>query len=79
MPRIGNPPLYTRLLTSVMIKKRQEEFLHMPPLDLRVVKRRCDNYWKTKGPFFSVTHTIRHGCHNRDSVGLDRTHWRPQA
>lgn len=24
MPRIGNPPLYTRLLTSVMVKKRQE-------------------------------------------------------
>ncbi|HEY4494791.1 MAG TPA: MBL fold metallo-hydrolase, partial [Candidatus Paceibacterota bacterium] len=26
MPRIGNPPIYTRMLTSVMIKKRQEEF-----------------------------------------------------
>jgi hypothetical protein len=32
MPRIGNPPLYTRMLTSVMVKKRQEEFTHVPPL-----------------------------------------------
>jgi hypothetical protein len=36
MPRIGNPPLYTRMLTSVMIKKRQEEFTHFPALDIKI-------------------------------------------
>jgi ribonuclease J len=59
MPRIGNPPLYTRLLTSVMIKKRQEEFLHMPPLDLRVIEKdETITVGKLKVRFFSVTHTI---------------------
>ena len=59
MPRIGNPPLYTRLLTSVMIKKRQEEFLHMPPLDLRVIEKNDTiTVGKLKVKFFSVTHTI---------------------
>jgi ribonuclease J len=65
MPRIGNPPLYTRLLTSVMIKKRQEEFLHMPPLDLRVVEKdETITVGKLKIRFFSVTHTIP------DAMGL---------
>ncbi|MDR3558722.1 MAG: ribonuclease J, partial [Candidatus Pacebacteria bacterium] len=65
MPRIGNPPLYTRLLTSVMIKKRQEEFLHMPPLDLRVVEKNDTiTVGKIKVRFFSVTHTIP------DAMGL---------
>ena len=65
MPRIGNPPLYTRLLTSVMIKKRQEEFLHMPPLDLRVVEKNDTiTVGKLKVRFFSVTHTIP------DAMGL---------
>src|SRR3990167_4023433 len=30
MERIGNPPLYTRNLTSIIIRKRQDEFLHLP-------------------------------------------------
>ena len=65
MPRIGNPPLYTRLLTSVMIKKRQEEFLHMPPLDIRVVEKNdIITVGKLKVRFFSVTHTIP------DAMGL---------
>jgi len=65
MPRIGNPPLYTRLLTSVMIKKRQEEFLHLPPLDLRVVEKgETITVGKIKVRFFSVTHTIP------DAMGL---------
>jgi ribonuclease J len=65
MPRIGNPPLYTRLLTSVMIKKRQEEFLHMPPLDLRVVEKdETITVGKLKVRFFAVTHTIP------DAMGL---------
>jgi ribonuclease J len=65
IPRIGNPPIYTRLLTSVMIKKRQEEFLHMPPLDLRVVEKNDTiTVGKLKVRFFSVTHTIP------DAMGL---------
>ncbi|MDE2078829.1 MAG: RNase J family beta-CASP ribonuclease [Patescibacteria group bacterium] len=36
--RIGNPPIYTQYLTSLMIKKRQEEFPHLPPVDLRVLE-----------------------------------------
>ena len=39
MPRIGNPPLYTRLLTSVLVQKRQEEFPHVAKLDIRVVEK----------------------------------------
>lgn len=65
MPLIGNPPIYTRLLTSVMIKKRQEEFPHLPPLDIRVVEKEdtlqiADHRIR----FFSVTHTIP------DSMGI---------
>ena len=37
MPRIGNPPLYTRQFGALMIQKRQEEFPHLPPLDLKVL------------------------------------------
>lgn len=59
MPRIGNPPIYTRMLTSVMIKKRQEEFTHLPPLDLKIVEKdetvKIGNF---KIRFFAVTHTI---------------------
>lgn len=59
MPRIGNPPLYTRLLTSVMIKKRQEEFAHLPALDIKVVEKdETLTLGKLKIKFFAVTHTI---------------------
>jgi ribonuclease J len=39
MPRIGNPPIYTRNLDRLMIKKRQEEFPHVDPLDIRIVEK----------------------------------------
>src|SRR6202042_168779 len=35
---IGYPPIYTRRLTSVMIRKRQEEFPHLKPLDIKEVE-----------------------------------------
>ncbi len=35
--RIGNPPLYTQFITSLMILKRQEEFPHLPKIDMHVV------------------------------------------
>lgn len=59
MPRIGNPPLYTRMLTSVMIKKRQEEFTHVPPLDIKIVEKdETITLGALKVKFFAVTHTI---------------------
>ncbi len=65
MPKIGNPPLYTRNLTALMIKKRQEEFPYLPPLDIIVVEKeeriKIGNF---KVHFFGVTHTIP------DSMGV---------
>jgi ribonuclease J len=59
MPRIGNPPLYTRLLTSILIQKRQEEFQHVPKLDIKVVEKdETLTLGKLKIKFFAVTHTI---------------------
>ncbi len=59
MGRIGNPPLYTRMLTSVMIKKRQEEFLQTPPLDIKIVEKdETIKIGALKVKFFAVTHTI---------------------
>ncbi len=59
MPRIGNPPLYTRLLTSILIQKRQEEFTHVPKLDIKVVeKEETLTLGGLKIKFFAVTHTI---------------------
>jgi ribonuclease J len=65
MERIGNPPLYTRSLTSVMIRKRQEEFAHLPELNIKVVEKEDTiTVGKLKIKFFAVTHTIP------DSMGL---------
>ncbi len=35
---IGNPPIYTQYLTSLMVKRRQEEFPHLPELRLQAVE-----------------------------------------
>ncbi len=65
MDRIGNPPLYSRALTTVMIKKRQEEFPHLPTLDIRVVEKEDTiMLGKVRVRFFAVTHTIP------DSMGI---------
>ena len=59
MPKLGNPPLYTSLLTSVMIKKRQEEFPYLPKLDIRLVeKHESLQLGDLKIRFFGATHTI---------------------
>lgn len=63
--RIGNPPIYTRKLTGVMIKKRNEEFPHLPQADVREVEG--NETIKVGGvsiTFFAVTHTIP------DSMGV---------
>ncbi len=65
MGRIGNPPIYSRSLTTVMIQKRQEEFPDSPKLNIHTVDRediiRAGNL---RVRFFSVTHTIP------DSMGV---------
>lgn len=59
MERIGNPPIYTQYLTSLMIKKRQEEFPHLDPVDMHVVKEgESFTVGKTKVKTFPVTHSI---------------------
>jgi|GEM_PF-13412 len=64
-PKIGNPPIYTSLLTAVMIKKRQEEFPHLPKLNIQVVNHQeVLRLGKLKVRFFETTHTIP------DSLGL---------
>ena len=65
MYRIGNPPIYSRALTTVMIKKRQEEFPQLPPLDIKMVEKEDTIIMgKLKVKFFAVTHTIP------DSMGI---------
>lgn len=65
MDRIGNPPIYTRNLTSIMIRKRQAEFPHLPNLDIRVIeKNEVIRTGELALRFFSVTHTVP------DSMGV---------
>ena len=65
MGRIGNPPIYTREITSLMIKKRQEEFKHLPSLNINIINP-GDSIKLGNLPveFFPVTHSIP------DSVGV---------
>jgi ribonuclease J len=61
MEKIGNPPIYTREFGALLIKKRQEEFPHLPPLDIRIVEKEdgavpiSDDL---KVRFFGLTHSI---------------------
>lgn len=65
MDRIGNPPIYTRNLTSIMIQKRQAEFPHVAPLDIRTVEKNDKiKIGELSIRFFGVTHTIP------DSMGI---------
>jgi ribonuclease J len=57
--RIGNPPVYTQYLTSLMILKRQEEFPHIAPLTMNVVKEgESFTVGGLKVKTFPVTHSI---------------------
>jgi len=59
MERIGNPPIYTQNLSSLMILKRQEEFPHMEPFKMNVVKEgEHFTVGKTRIKTFAVTHSI---------------------
>ena len=57
--KIGNPPIYARNFTALMIKKRQEEFSHLPPIDLRVIeKNESIKVGNMRVNFFAVSHSI---------------------
>jgi ribonuclease J len=61
MDALGNPPIYAREFAAIMIKKRQEEFPHMPALNIKVVDGNTDFLPITaniKLKFFGVTHSI---------------------
>ncbi len=63
--RIGYPPIYTRRLTAVMIRKRQDEFPHLKQLTIHEVeKEETVRAGDLRVSFFSVTHTIP------DSMGI---------
>ncbi|MFP4539760.1 MAG: ribonuclease J [Candidatus Paceibacterota bacterium] len=65
MERLGNPPIYSRALTTVMIQKRQEEFPDSPKLQLyNVEDEDVIKAGNLRVRFFSVTHTIP------DSMGV---------
>lgn len=65
LSRIGNPPVYSRNLSILLMKKRQAEFPHLPAIRENIVERddviTCG---KIRVKFFGVTHTIP------DSMGL---------
>lgn len=56
---IGYPPIYSRRLTTVMIKKRQEEFPYQKTLDIREVEKTDKiKLGNLTVKFFAVHHTI---------------------
>lgn len=65
LSRIGNPPVYSRNLTVLMLKKRQAEFTHLPALNAIVVEKGEQiTLGAMKIRFWGVTHTIP------DSMGI---------
>src|SRR3990167_602918 len=65
LSRIGNPPVYSRNLSILMMRKRQAEFPHLPAMKENVVEKDDSiTCGKIKVRFFGVTHTIP------DSMGI---------
>ncbi|KKQ06475.1 MAG: Metallo-beta-lactamase [Parcubacteria group bacterium GW2011_GWB1_36_5] len=65
LSRIGNPPVYSRNLSILMMKKRQAEFPHLPAMKENTVEKdETITCGKIKIRFFGVTHTIP------DSMGI---------
>lgn len=65
LSRIGNPPVYSRNLSVLMMRKRQAEFPHLPPMQENIVEKdSVITCGKIKVRFFGVTHTIP------DSMGI---------
>ena len=65
LSRIGNPPVYSRKLTVLLMKRRQAEFPHLPPLNAIIVENdSVITVGKMRVKFFGVTHTVP------DSMGI---------
>ncbi|MES2315776.1 MAG: ribonuclease J [Patescibacteria group bacterium] len=65
LSRIGNPPVYSRNLSILMMRKRQAEFPHLPAMKEHIVEKDSTiTCGKIKVKFFGVTHTIP------DSMGI---------
>lgn len=65
LSRIGNPPVYSRNLSVLMMKKRHSEFPHLPALNaITVEKDESITVGKIKVRFWGVTHTVP------DSMGI---------
>jgi ribonuclease J len=63
--KLGYPPIYTRRLTSIMIEKRQAEFPHLKPLDIKLVEKEDRiKLGEVYIRFFAVSHSIP------DSMGV---------
>ncbi len=63
--RIGYPTIYTRQFGAIMISKRQEEFPHLKPLDIKVITgNETITCGSLKVKTFPISHTIP------DSMGL---------
>ncbi len=63
--RIGYPPVYTRQFGAIMIQKRQEEFPHLEPLDIKIITgNETITCGSIKVKTFPISHTIP------DSMGL---------
>ncbi|MEN9621868.1 MAG: ribonuclease j1, ribonuclease [Candidatus Parcubacteria bacterium] len=63
--RIGYPTIYTRQFGAIMIQKRQEEFPHLKPLDIKVITgNETITCGSLKVKTFPISHTIP------DSMGL---------
>ncbi len=59
LPRFGTPPIYTQMLTSVMIQRRQEEYPDVPKSEMVIVEvGQTVTIGSTKVKFFPVTHSI---------------------
>lgn len=65
LSRIGNPPVYSRNLSILLMRKRQAEFPHLPPMQENIVEKdHVVTCGKIRIRFFGVTHTIP------DSMGI---------
>lgn len=67
MESLGNPPIYTMEFGALLIKKRHEEYPHLPELDIRIVDKDDGALQVSedlKIRFFGITHSIP------DSAGI---------
>ncbi len=65
MSRIGNPPIYSRNLSILLMQKRQAEFPQLAPLNVNIVeKETVITLGNIRVRFWGVTHTIP------DSMGI---------